>query len=101
MKDTLVSPDRFHRLAPSLAVSTAFAADPALQNHQVPGPEDGLLEVGGMDWMPDGRLAVCTRRGEVWTLSAASGSSTPAVCRKPSASRTASNNDLSSCSGPN
>src|SRR5947208_9428218 len=22
-----------------------------------------------MDWLPDGRLIVCTRRGEVWTLS--------------------------------
>ena len=35
---------------------------------QVPGPESALLEIGGMDWLPDGRLIVCTRRGEVWTL---------------------------------
>ena len=26
------------------------------------------LEVGGMDFLPDGRLAICTRRGEVWLL---------------------------------
>lgn len=26
------------------------------------------LEVGGMDFLPDGRLAVCTRRGEVWII---------------------------------
>jgi azurin/glucose/arabinose dehydrogenase len=27
------------------------------------------LEVGGMDFLPDDRLAVCTRRGEVWIVS--------------------------------
>lgn len=32
-------------------------------------PDDIKLEVGGMDILPDGRLAVCTRRGEVWLLS--------------------------------
>lgn len=34
----------------------------------VPIPEDITLEVGGMDLLPDGRLAVCTRRGEVWFI---------------------------------
>ena len=29
-------------------------------------PANIELEVGGMDFMPDGRLAICTRRGEVW-----------------------------------
>lgn len=31
-------------------------------------PEGALLEVGGMDWLPDGRLAVSTRRGQVWLV---------------------------------
>jgi len=31
-------------------------------------PKEIRLEVGGMDFMPDGRLAVCTRRGEVWLI---------------------------------
>lgn len=31
-------------------------------------PEDIALEVGGMDFMADGRLAVCTRQGEVWLI---------------------------------
>ncbi|HLR25252.1 MAG TPA: plastocyanin/azurin family copper-binding protein [Fodinibius sp.] len=31
-------------------------------------PDDIILEVGGMDLLPDGRLAVCTRRGEVWLI---------------------------------
>jgi len=32
-------------------------------------PEGIELEVGGMDVLPDGRLAVCTRRGEIWLVS--------------------------------
>lgn len=30
-------------------------------------PEGAVLEVGGMDWMPDGRLMMCTRRGDIWS----------------------------------
>ena len=38
----------------------------ALERITIP---DGVeLEVGGMDFMPDGRIAVCTRRGEVWLI---------------------------------
>jgi azurin/glucose/arabinose dehydrogenase len=35
----------------------------------VPIPKHVELEVGGMTFMPDGQLAVSTRRGEVWTIS--------------------------------
>lgn len=52
--------------------SFAFAADapkdPSYTITPIPGPKGVQLEAGGMDWMPDGRLAVCTRRGDVWTL---------------------------------
>ncbi|WPP51004.1 plastocyanin/azurin family copper-binding protein [Catalinimonas niigatensis] len=34
----------------------------------VPIPEDIVLEVGGMAFMPDNRLAVTTRRGEIWLI---------------------------------
>lgn len=34
----------------------------------VPIPEGVVLEVGGMATLPGGRLAVATRRGEVWTI---------------------------------
>ncbi len=37
--------------------------------YSVPIPEGVLLEVGGMTFMPDDALAVCTRRGEVWMIS--------------------------------
>lgn len=35
----------------------------------IPIPENVKLEVGGMTFLPDDRLAVSTRRGEVWTIS--------------------------------
>ncbi len=34
----------------------------------IPIPEDVKLEVGGITVLPDGRLAVCTRRGEIWMI---------------------------------
>ncbi len=34
----------------------------------LPVPEDIILEVGGIVTLPDGDLAVCTRRGEVWLI---------------------------------
>ncbi|MEI7776589.1 MAG: hypothetical protein WCK17_17645, partial [Verrucomicrobiota bacterium] len=35
-------------------------------------PASGIaLEVSGMDWMPDGRLAVVTRKGDVWMVKGA------------------------------
>ncbi len=49
----------------------------------LPVPEDVILEVGGMVTLPDGNLAICTRRGEVWTISNPyiSGSARPAYKR--------------------
>ncbi|HTJ53269.1 MAG TPA: hypothetical protein VL443_27630, partial [Cyclobacteriaceae bacterium] len=38
----------------------------------VPTPENILLEVGGVAIMPDGRVAVSTRRGDVWMIENAS-----------------------------
>ncbi len=34
----------------------------------IPVPEDILLEVGGVATMPDGRIALSTRRGDVWMV---------------------------------
>lgn len=34
----------------------------------IPVPEGILLEVGGVATMPDGRIAVATRRGDVWMI---------------------------------
>lgn len=34
----------------------------------LPTPEGARIEVGGMDFLSDGRLVVSTRRGQVWTV---------------------------------
>ena len=34
----------------------------------LPIPKDIYLEIGGIATMPDGRLAVSTRRGEIWII---------------------------------
>ena len=34
----------------------------------IPIPEDISLEVGGLDVLPDGQLAVATRRGDIWLI---------------------------------
>ena len=39
----------------------------------VPIPDDVVLEVGGLATLPDGRLAVSTRRGDVWVVDNPSG----------------------------
>lgn len=62
-------------LALLLSISINPAKVSAQQSEQdyykmitVPIPKDIVLEVGGMELMPDGRLAVCTRRGQVWII---------------------------------
>ncbi len=35
----------------------------------IPIPEHIILEVGGMTNLPNGNIAICTRRGEVWIVS--------------------------------
>ncbi len=44
-------------------------------------PDEAFLEVGGMDFLPDGRLAVCTRRGEVWLVEGLYGENDPVFTR--------------------
>ncbi len=34
----------------------------------IPAPEGVLLEAGGVATLPDGRIAISTRRGDVWTI---------------------------------
>ncbi|MEQ8531712.1 MAG: hypothetical protein RIB86_07655, partial [Imperialibacter sp.] len=34
----------------------------------IPTPETMLLEVGGITTLPDGRVALATRRGDVWMV---------------------------------
>lgn len=64
----------FFSIALSLFLSSAFAQRPASEDDYyriitLPIPEDIKLEVGGLAPLADGRLAVCTRRGDVWLIS--------------------------------
>src|SRR5690349_21909448 len=35
---------------------------------KLPIPTDVVLEPGGLEWMPDGKLAVSTRRGDIYMV---------------------------------
>lgn len=58
----------------TLLATALRAADPAptedtyykLQSYTI--PEGVVLEAGGLELLPDGRLAVSTRRGEIWMV---------------------------------
>jgi len=64
------------------AVPLAFSADPVEADFYkittFETPKETALEVGSIELLPDGRLALGTRRGEIWTVSGA-GSSDPAA----------------------
>jgi glucose/arabinose dehydrogenase len=51
-------------------VGTTVRAEQKVSDYYVleslPLPEGAVVEVGGLEWLPDGRLAVSTRRGEIW-----------------------------------
>ena len=54
----------------SLAFAQRDSADEAefFALDALTSPDGSVLEVGGMDFLPDGRLAVSTRRGQVWIV---------------------------------
>ncbi|MEL7266518.1 MAG: hypothetical protein AAFP69_17150, partial [Planctomycetota bacterium] len=67
-----------HRLVLALLVallgSLAFAADTSADEKdyyrivRLPTPEGEVLETCGFQQFPDGRLALCTRRGDIWVI---------------------------------
>jgi hypothetical protein len=42
--------------------------EPYYRVETIPVPDGIVREVGGMAFMEDGRLMICTRRGEIWSL---------------------------------
>lgn len=52
----------------AVAQGKAQAEDDYYRIVTIPTPEGVLLEVGGVATLPDGRIAVSTRRGDVWTI---------------------------------
>ena len=72
------------------AVPLAFSADPVEADFYkittFETPKETALEVGSIELLPDGRLALGTRRGEIWTVSGAGSSDPTAVTYKVFAS---------------
>ncbi len=67
----------------TFAFSFAHAADPVEADYYkittFDTPKDTALEVGSIDLMPDGKLVMGTRRGEIWVASGVSSSDANAV----------------------
>ncbi len=58
----------FHPDAAVAQVTRLYTEEDYYQIKRIPIPEDIKLEVGGLAVLQDGRLAVSTRRGEVWMI---------------------------------
>ena len=68
----------------SIILSTSYAQKNSIQTEKdfyslktISIPEDIKLEVGGIAVMPDGRIGVSTRRGEIWIIANAYGTGAP------------------------
>ena len=63
-----------------------FAADPVESDYYkittFETPKETAMEVGSIDLLPDGRLVVGTRRGEIWIVSGAGSNDPSAVSYK-------------------
>ena len=66
---------KIYFIAAALLVSTLYAEAQRIPTEDdyykiitIPAPEGVLLEVGGVATLPDGRIAVSTRRGDVWVI---------------------------------
>ncbi|MEM8670738.1 MAG: hypothetical protein AAGG48_24640 [Planctomycetota bacterium] len=64
-QDAIAEEDDYYRL---ISVSTSAAQTDSRSKNWKPAPNDLALEIGGMDFLDDGRLAVAIRKGEVWLL---------------------------------
>jgi len=60
-----------------LLTSALFAEAPKESDFytitNLPAPEGASIEGGGIELLPDGKVAVCTRRGQVWIIEGAAG----------------------------
>src|SRR5688500_6611658 len=70
VKRTLIAAFLFAASAvtPALAQPKSAAEDEYYKILTLPIPDDLVLEVGGIEMMPDGKVAVATRRGDVYII---------------------------------
>jgi glucose/arabinose dehydrogenase len=69
-------------LAPDPAFKGKWAGDDAFTVEPFPLPKEIKLMVGGMDFLPNGDLAICTYAGEVWIIEGATGDPAKARWRR-------------------
>ncbi len=74
------------QMPPAFAAPADFRDSPAgddfFRVEHFPIPKDIKLLVGGMDFLPNGDLAVCTYQGEVWIIERATSAPTQARWRR-------------------
>ncbi len=68
MKQLLLIAILFFGCVQAQSQSSFRKENPYYDRIPLPIPEGVLLEVGGLTTLPDGRIALCTRRGEVWVV---------------------------------
>lgn len=56
-------------VAASFILSCNLSAEEYYQREEMPTPEGEIIEIGSLALMPNNRLAVGTRRGEIWIVS--------------------------------
>ncbi len=56
-----------------LSLSLAAVGHPSYQREEIPLPEGEVMEIGSIAIMPDQKVAVATRRGDVWICEGAYG----------------------------
>lgn len=52
----------------ALLTAPGTRSEPVYTVRDLPGPEEALIEAGGLCHWPDGSLVVATRRGDIWTM---------------------------------
>ncbi|MDF1860880.1 MAG: hypothetical protein P1U87_11750 [Verrucomicrobiales bacterium] len=59
-------------LATIALLSPAMAEEPKQSDYytitSIPAPKGAVVEGGAIELLPDGKVAVCTRRGQIWTI---------------------------------
>lgn len=60
--------DALNKQSASADTITSVSESDYYQIRDVPAPEGVVLEVGGLALLPNGKLSVATRRGEIWTI---------------------------------
>jgi len=77
-----LGPSTKHTVSASAIARPSSASTPSFRAESFPLPKEANLLVTGMDFLPNGDLAVCTWPGEVWVIEGAQGPPAAAKYRR-------------------